>query len=483
MSFHLPFFHRRAIFFIALSAAGLFTVFRALVFGDMEPRSDQAFFAAWVQDLGGAEHFLPQPQRGESWFSAFLNDTHSYLNRLLRPIYNKPTSVFTLGSLAIMRITAWPFGDAYQIQVLVGIAFSGLTVFVLALAPKWAIGGSSPHKTIDFQSSGIIFALFGACFAGGAYSLHIFSPFGIHNVGVAGLIVAVAVSANRIPQILSGGPDAIERRDWVWLGLAHLFAIYGHWTNIFILPPAVVLVIMCHHEELGARLRWAVLYSLFVAGVIAPIYPIIIVEFFRPEFSREHSLGTLAVAGYNNGISEFFLMVLVRAGEWIERGATLFSLPGLAMGVVGLILMARRQTLYLPLAIAIVHFGVSILMPTFAGAYLRTNQYLMPFLVLGAAYLGWYLFNVSQGRHNKHLIRYVGLVVVAISATWHFFTQTQVLTDVRLLAERSPAAWDMYYQGQRQLRPVISDIQTLMPREAILISWGYGPQFLYTNLF
>ena len=239
---------------------------------------------------------------------------------------------------------------------------------------------------------------------------------------------------------------------------------------------------MCHQEELGARLRWSVLYSLFVAGVIAPIYLVIIVEFFRPEFSREHSLGTLAVGGYSNGISEFFLMVLVRTGEWIERGATLFSLPGLAMGLVGLILMARRQTLYLPLAIAIVHFGVSIFMPLFGGAYLRTHQYLMPFLVLGAAYLGWYLFNVSRGRHNKHLIRYVGLVVVAISATWHFFIQTQVLTDVRLLTERAPAAWDMYYQGQRQLRPVISDIQTLMPREAILISWGYGPQFLYTNL-
>ncbi len=465
--------------------AALIFMWRVLVFGDLEPRGDQAFFAWWVQGLEAADHIVPRVAEGEALFDALARDETGFLTQLLRPLYNATTDLFKILSILILYVAAEIFGGAFSVHVATSVLASAALVLVLGAFPLWyGRPGDGADKSGEDTITGLAALVLGA----GALYLHAFSGLGLHNFGVLFLIAAVAGSTRILNGWAAERPGPINWRSVGGLMLFQGLALYAYKTNLFLLPPATALSILLFS---GAGLRRKLVclgvYILIVAALVVPLAPLMFVEASKPEFAKD-SFSATAIVGQilSGGIGAMIAPLGKLGAEWFQMAGELYSVPGLIAGLWGLGLMAWRDKVFLPLSVVISHFAAWCLIPLFAATSLRTYLYVLPFFVLGGAYLlvtvGVELRRAAAELNRDYLTMAGTTVLAAVLLAVHLASQIPGLVSKEKLADFLPRAWAFYFTGQGELRPMVAEIERTLPPDAVLMTWGYGLQFLFRNL-
>jgi len=469
--------HQKVFFVSCLVIASIAVfVFRYDAFGDLEPRSDQAFFSWWVQGLYQADHILPDVEAGESWLGALQRDDGGFLHRLLRPIYGRAFSIFTLVPLGLRYAMTWVLGPTYGAQVVMSLIAGSAIVLMLGLFPICARGRQPNRNTrSDDVSFGAVALLLGAATA----YFHIYSPWGVHNFGVLFLMIAAALGS----RVLSASTDKLGS-GCIVVAFACGLAYFAHWTNVFLLPAAMVFSIFAM-PGLGLRKRLSIIIGFGAFSAVLAI-PFLISAYFEDSRNLAPYMFTLrgfSESGHGWHAYELLLNAIGRAANWLEKGSQLFSAPGLALGVLGLAAWAQRERVTLPLFIILTHFAVWSLIPLFGAPYFRTFLYATPFLVLGIAYLS---VNAGQviwaalRRKRFEVGAFAAVAVLGMLAT-HIFIQIPVLFSTQEIKNRNPHVWEFYFSGQGALKPAMAEIDNILPERAVIVTWGYGVQYLLKN--
>jgi len=478
--FHLP-LRRAGLLLLMVAFAALVYWYRLELFGDMEPRSDQAFFVWWVRGMVDADHFLPLAANGEGWYEALTADTSSFLNQLLRPLYNAPTVFFQILTVVIHYLVAVMLGSDFYVHVGLSVFANAATILLVMTAPWWPVAGDPLAARTGWRLAASVLA--GVLVATSAH-LHSFVPLGHHNFGVL-MLVAAAAYNGCVTAPLVGDSSAGEKRKGylMWL-LLQGCAIYAYKTNLFVLPLATAIWILTR-RGLGAghRVRLLLGYCVVMAILVLPFLPLLASQFVRPEFSRAANFLGVAAIGGDSGLLAYATSWAARAVNWFEAGAQYFSTPGFIAGLAGLVLLSGRNGNRFPLIVVAAHFLVWSSISLVAETGYRTYLYVIPFLAVGHAYLavaafagfGGAPFLRATGRIWPRALSLLGSGFMLV----HLAGQAPVLTDNSRIENKFPVAWHTYFRGQGELRPMITDVQRRLPDGAVLLTWGYGLQYLY----
>jgi hypothetical protein len=457
---------------LVVALASGFFVWRYAALRTLEPREDQAAFAHWVKDLKSADHFLPHRQPGESWRTALEADHASFLNRYLIRIYNRPH--WGLGSvgLFIVYLLSFVAGDSYAAQVAISMLASAGVLIVLGLCPSWLQRRDS--AAADTAGGDGAVGVVALLLAGTAAYLHFFSALGMHNFGILALTAAVAF-------VSSGTRHADARANWTPVLLAAgatCVAIYSHWTNVFLLPPALAAQFAFFGQRSWRRrVRDTLIFTAIVGVSVVPIGVFIMAGRSAAAASDFSYAGFTAVSA-----PTLIRSALSGAVSWFSAGASMFSAPGLACALAGLVLLARARREVLPLLIVGAHWLAWTIMPGFRESWLRTYPYVLPLFCLGAAFL---LVSAFRGELRDVLrwplptqaVRAAAVVLITV----HAVTQARVLSSSTEL-RRIPEAWATFSRGQGRMRPMVREIDARLPVTSTLLTWNYPLQDLYVTL-
>jgi hypothetical protein len=440
---------------IAVYAACVFAL-RLHDFAGLEPRIDQAGFAHWVRDLARADHFLPDRSAGESWLGALERDRESFVHRFAIRVYNVHHLAFNAVPLGIHLAISSLFGDAYPTQIAASIAGSVCVLLALGTVPLWLARGRRPfaHEVWVGLASLLV--------ASTALYLHLFSAFGVHNYGVAALLAATGLATRWLTSTAGRGILAAA--------LGAVLAVYTHWTNLLLLPLATALALAAT-VEWGARARVAAAlrYAVVVGACVLPAVGLALaLDAARSDLIYVTSADPTAVG---------WRAVIDRAGSWFGTGATLFSWPGLVLGLVGVGAAYRVQQMRLPAMLLLVHFVLWSALPGIAEKRLRTYLYVLPFLALG---VGTTLVlacrpvarEIARGRRPGWLDgRWLVAVGSVLLVGWHVGLQLPGLVSDERARRRMPEFWTQYRQGQGTLAPMVAGIEVAIPDGGTLLTW------------
>jgi hypothetical protein len=468
---------RKILFFsFLISVSVAVFVFRFSVFGDIEPRSDQAFFSWWVQGLYQADHLFPDVGAGESWLTALQRDDGGFLHRLLRPIYGRALSVFTLVNLGIFYAMTWVLGPTYGAQVATSLLGSALIVLMLGLFPVCASGRRPNGNGLSHKFGiGAVAVLLGAT----SVHLHFYSPWIIHNYAVSILLIAAALGT----RVLAAPTDQL-RSMWVVVLVVYGLAFFANWTNLFLLPAATfVSILVVPGLSFKKRMSFVIGFATFSAILAIPFLIAADVEGSRNLVSSSTTVRAFVYSVFFPAAGDLSPSVIQRAVGWLERGSQLFSAAGLVLGILGLAAWARWERVTLPLFIVITHFLVWCAVADFRTAYFRTFVYVAPFLFLGIAYLSVISGQTIWAALKRGALGGKALASVAVLGllTAHIYIQVPPFFSPQEGRDRVPEAWEMYFSGQGSLKPAMAEIDDILPARAVIVTWGYGIQFLLRN--
>ena len=232
----------------AAVAAVLCGLWRLYQFGQTELTSDQAFITQWIIGLADAERFFPAPGDG-GWLARLMGDEESFLNVLLRQLYQAQVLIFVTVSVALYTLYSFAFGASMESIVAVSIACSAIWLWLIAMYPVLCRAGTGLDRAEARALGGIALAL--GC---GSSFFNVFSAMGPHNAGVMFLVLSAAVTQCWIRRVgdagnlRATGPLTLAMFAVQWL------AIYAHYTNVFLLPAATVFALAIH-PALSVRRR------------------------------------------------------------------------------------------------------------------------------------------------------------------------------------------------------------------------------------
>jgi len=442
----------------------VFSAWRVYQFADLEPRTDQAFTTAWARSLIHAERLFPDDLEGAGFVERLAADEDSLLNILLRQIALANDLIFTVVSLAWFAVLTVPFGGSMPAQVVASIVAGGLAVATVSALPFLrAQGGPPPERGPPVEAVGLLCLVL----AFGSSFLNLFSAMGFHNFGVFMLIAGVVAAERWMARFEQRDPRAEAWRSLAIIVAVHGVACYSHYTNVFLLPPATVLLLIANRGwSPAARLRVSAFYG---AGIVLFLAPAIVLAVLSPAAGHE-------------GAAQDFMTRLVwvfsqegnsphdwlrRAGGWFSTMATMTSAPALVMGLVGLVAMARRQELRLPLLVVALHFLLGVAMSGFT-QYNRTGAYAIPFLFLGMAWSLVWCWRALYRSVKAPLRRPVAVAAIGAVLALHLAVQLPGFADPAKVP-----MWSHFVRQSAGFRSVVKDVEQAIPAGAVLIAWDY----------
>ena len=434
---------------------------RYAVFSGMEPRIDQAYFAACMRDLVSADHLLPKRAVGQGFRQALETDNKSALYAIGRPIYVSPQFAFELVPFLIGSASLLLVGYSYSHVVALSVLAS-----VITLVPVTALFQRCARTT---NLAGLAGALF---YASATYAT-LFSPWGVHNFGVFMLVLAIAL-ATPLMATSSGWTHSCIRR-LAALGAVTLVAAYSHFINPLLVPLTLLMgLVGLPGISVRRKIKLVAVYGLIVCIGIAPVGVVsAFLHQVRGSFLVYANVST-SLASYLGGMPD-------RAGLWFVLGMRLISAPGVVCGILGLAWMASVTRFRLPFWLLVAHFTCYCLSPGFiwngSNTYLRTYNYVIPFLAIG---MGWLLLQVIEP--DGFLRRYLALrILVGACLAWHLAIQIPV-NGCEAWARRHARDFAVdYLDGQGDLRPIIRSIERRAGTEPILF-WDFPERFAYLSL-
>lgn len=460
---------RGAYLFLISALAVVTFVVRWERFKGTEPRIDQANFATSVRGIVEATHVWPEKYRSERFSHALVADEGSLLHQIGRPIFNNPQSCFNLVPLFVSSVVCRLFSYSYENLVFLSILATCLCLFPLAYFPFVAFrksdGQSFPLEVMGLGTA-LVYAL--------TFQVSLFSPWGVHNAGVLALVSAIAASA----WILHDAETWEYRPVWP-IGLILLFcaiACYSHWTNVFSLLPAVVISLLSVDEmSLRRRIALATVFTVLMAGMLLPVGILA---------SILHRIDNNFLVYMNVGDSPWTLIrgVPVRVLKWFSAGCELFSPAGLLLGIAGLVWLARKYQVWLPVICLAIHFLSYCVVPGFiwngSPTWLRTYNYVLPLLSIG---MGVMLALVWRGLGGGAWT-VTGRLIVGAIFLLHIYQQIPQLRPAEWLRDRSPDFYSNYIAGQGELRPAVVGLTEAIPAGEPILFWDYPLRQLYQSL-
>jgi hypothetical protein len=469
-------------FLLVICLSALDCGLRFVVLQSSEPRVDQASFARWLQNIRHAKHVLPQRVPGASLQASIEGDSASFVHRYAIRIYNTVPYVFTTVALAESCALSLLTGDSYRAQVGLSILASAGVLLILGLARYWLKGEA---RGATAGATDRITGLAALLLAATSAYLHFWSAWGVHNWGLLSLLAAVAL-ISRSGYGPAGHPERARAAVLLPLVAVTVFAVYSHWTNLFLLPPAVALLVLMRPE--GRSKAGLATSAGYLAAVGACVVPVALLM----KASRTETASTDVVfAAYEKlPALEFAVKCVWRAGNWFTTGATLFSLPGLVAALVGLCLLAWVRRAWLPLLVVAAHWACWVAVPGFtwngSPTWLRTYPYVLIFFCLGAGYLlaaAWTGELDAALARMKPGITHRAFVLTAVALVCaHLVIQAVSFPRGTDAPRFSPAAQEVYARGQGKLRPMVQGVDRLMPGRATLLTWDYPLQDTYATL-
>ncbi|PPR11623.1 MAG: hypothetical protein CFH41_00494 [Alphaproteobacteria bacterium MarineAlpha11_Bin1] len=462
--------------FAVATAAVLCAIWRTYQFGDIDLVSDQAFFTQWVRRLSESTHLLPPNEEGGAWPLELIRDERNFLGVLLGQIYQAHSLIFTVVSVLLYLISAAFFGASVETIVAVSIAFSATALFLLSAFPAFIrnISGISDRGAVTMIAIILVLACSNSFF-------NVFSAFGPHNAGVMTLILAVIVTQIWVTPSQAGVTHTSTRLLTIAMFVSQLAAVYTHYANVFILPAATVMALALQpNTELLKRVVSIIKYSLIMVLAFLPWIAVVIV--YDPSIgggnSKQTFGGQLATFVFsNNGWPAS--NAIGRITHWFKEASAFYSVPGLALGMVGVVGLAWRNGTTLPFTIVLTHILMGIFLGIF-GQYDRTVAYLIPMLILGG---GWTIYIagtcVFEKTRPASVPKTIGLAVaslVAISTTLHIAVEIP-----RLMAPDSVKNWGPLV-GPSHWKSVVAEFDRRIPIGSYLIPWDYGTHHQYRSM-
>lgn len=436
---------------------------------DTEPRIDQADFATSIRGIAEADHVWPRRTPGQSFQQALLADQESLIHRIGRPVFNFPRFCLNAVPAVIASLVCWLFSYSYAKLVFLSILATCLSLLLLGYLPFAAL--PDWHDKPAFV---MVMGLGAALAYASALQVSLFSPWGVHNAAVFFLVLAVIASVRLMRNAECWQNHPVQ--SLLWTALFTGLACYSHWTNGFLLIPAVAVGLLTIPDlPLRRRATLSIGFGLLAGLILIPVGILTMVL---------HRLNDNFLIFVNTGHSARPLLegLPSRAWKWCLAGSELFSAPGLLLGIGGLAWIARKYRITLPLLCLVVHFLAYCLMPGFIWAgsptWLRTYNYVIPFLAIGigaAVAVVWQ--EALQGR-----LAVTARVLVAMFLLLHLYAQVPWFHPPEWMRSRSPAFYECYLRGQGNLRPSVIGLAEAIPENAPVWFWNYPLRHIYQSL-
>jgi hypothetical protein len=253
-------------------------------------------------------------------------------------------------------------------------------------------------------------------------------------------------------------------------------ACYSHWTNVLVLLPALAISLLTIRDvSLERRIAFTAGLILLMSGILLPVGILSAVL---------HRVDDNFLVYMNSGNSAWVLLggVPSRALKWFSAGCELFSSPGLLLGIAGLVWMARKYRIVLPLICLAVHFSAYCVIPGFiwngSPTWLRTYNYVFPFLSVG---MGAMLALIWRGLPGGGW-PVVGRLMVGVCFLSHIYLQIPQLRSTEWLRNRSSVFYQNYLEGQGNLRPTVAALEGAIPESEPILFWDSPLRMLYRSL-
>jgi len=463
---------------VGLAVAVLISL-RVSDLGGMEPRADQASVMVWVQELIDAERWWPRERPGEPLVERLIGDEKSVANIILRRVYVVQDHIFVGLSLAWFWVMGLVLGAGVSAQITASIIAGSLALALFALAPVLSRGALRDAVPVPETAFALMVLGLGAT----SSFLHLFSAAGIHDVGLLGLAVGLIGTQAWISRL---PPDTVVvtlRAAWpglLWALLAQGVAYYSHYTTVFLLPAATALAILTLPGwQFQARLKLLAYYGAGVVVLFAPALVLIVAGGLVIHTEQDQDFLTRLYWVFSQGgnaPADFWR----RAVGWWQAHAGILS-PGLVgLGLFGIIGMASRDGLRLPLYLLASHWTVSIVMSGFT-QYDRTAAYSTPLFLMGAAWaLVWGICHARRAwrREANRLIGGALLpLVLAAVLVLHYQREAPRLADYHKVE-----IWAMYTRSDGQFLDAVAEIEALVPEASVVIPWDYKISHLFRAL-
>ena len=431
---------------------------RITTLSDVDPRSDHAYFSVWLEDVMQAPRLLPRVEATESWSEALALDRSSAASQLLRRIYNEPFRLYNLGTFATYYGAARALGTDFRDLVRISIVAS-VAIALLLTAVAGSLGALDPsadRRTYPWT------AALTAALALSSFYLHLFSAQGWHNVALAWMLAHLLASL-RIAGLLLRG-DAPSRTAWA-LGLLTLAPML---YSYYVLPWLVIPAIFAQLAVAWPRSRRAMLSYAGACALLAALsVPVLLVV---PEQAAE-----------NISQSQFTWSSLGnRAWGWFAESSALISGPGLIGALLGVVALVDRGIVF-PLVVVFGHFALwatSNAVGTVASY--RSILYLLPYLLLGLAYLTvWAVVGALSIRDRRRKLLSIAAILICIGS--YSLRQAVALASPKGACRWIPSYCQQYVEGM-SLRAIIAGIDRQLPPGAPLAPGTYALQYIYRVL-
>lgn len=445
-------------------------LWRIQQFGNIELLGDEAFFTQWILRLVEADHFIPERTGEMGWLNALTRDEDSFLNIFLRQIYQAQTLIFIAVSTAFFALGSLAIGASMSGMVAISIWSSVIAIWLLALFPVLCRHGSS-KKTLQID----VYAIGGLTLALGCGNsfFNVFSVQGVHNTGVMFLMIAVLATQNWLNKVTVTQAVFADRWAAVLMFGVQLLAIYAHYTNVFIVAPATVVAILLDPSHpISTRVRLSAKYSGVILWAFVPALALMAIY--------SDTLGGAMNDQTFSSIAEIFVLatdqsyaekIRDQAVYWFQSLGRIFSIPGLILGIIGVMGCAWRDRLALPASIVVIHFLFGTFLPPFV-QYDRTAAYVLPFLILGVAWVVIVTVRTAIERYRRRESRALASLALATAVmaalAGHCVSEYRRLEDPKTVLR-----WGTLIK-EPVWRPMILQIEAMIPAGGVLIPWDYG---------
>jgi|GEM_PF-4850086 len=442
--------------------------YRCQRFADFEPRVDQSLYASYIRAVVEADHTLPRSTDHASFRAALETDQQSRLHQLAIMLKNNQNLVSMAVYFALGISTEAIFGTDYRYLAILSILVSVLSC---GLAAIWS--GKLPCKcSNEFLNLPALITFF--CY-GLAFYPNWFSSFGPHNLGVLGLLAG----AITLQWAVDRSPTSVwNAKTWRVLLLVHAFAFLTHWTTVILLLPFALLVILIGSDGVKSAVRPLILYSIFACFVV--ILPWVGMHILSGDSVTSSTKWLMGPVGTEHHFS--LSSYLFRLVDWFQTISIEFSVFGLVSGIFGCAYLALIQKKYLPLCFFLVHFLCWVLMPGFTDngtpTFLRTINYVFPFLAIGIGTLFVLPFSSSLPKNLKPLV----IFGIVFSLIGHLSMQFWSLSRDPKFTLLEPRFIEAYLRGQGTLRPFAQQADAMIPDGSIIFANHYSARVNFLTM-
>ena len=97
----------------------------------VEAEQDQTSYIYWLQSLFNSNGFLPDTKQNLNFTNNLIISENTFLNSLLKPIYNSPINIFTIISLLFFGIGSLILSPTVENQIHISILANSYFYFFI----------------------------------------------------------------------------------------------------------------------------------------------------------------------------------------------------------------------------------------------------------------------------------------------------------------------------------------------------------------